>query len=185
MSDTYELSPFGLESLRKAFENDEHFLGIALPRIQLIMAIKKELDASNSLIWKVKYSPVNRAENCITVSLPDERKKFHFYYAIPLSLRLNVHLYLGDNTFNFFEAHPLLIQQGIIAENEYPVDATVNTLPHLVLSSRSDRFETSLLMATDYASEELRKSTLYRLLSEAFTTFNQPLSSIINGTYRL
>ncbi len=96
-----------------------------------------------------------------------------------------MHLYLGDNTFNFFEAHPLLIQQGVIAEDEYAVAATVNTLPHLVLSGRGYRYETSLLTTAGYETEALQQSRLYILLKDAFDKFNKGLFSIIDGTYRL
>lgn len=185
MSDTFELNTTGLDELRSAFSHDEHFQSIAWPRIRLINAIKDELEGAGELVWRVKYSPVNRAGNGIVISLPDERRKFHFYYTIPLSLRLTCHLYLGDNTFNFFEAHPLLIEQGIISAEEFRVEATSNTLPHLVLSQSSDRYEQHLLAQAIYDSQELRQSGLFQLLERSFKKFNQPLLSIINGTYQL
>ncbi|WP_439184368.1 hypothetical protein [Carboxylicivirga taeanensis] len=184
MSKIFELSKTGISALQQVFAADEHFINIALPRIRLVNAVREVLGAEH-LEWKVKYSPVNRSENCITVSLVDPRKKFHFYYAIPLSLRLSVHLYLGDNTFNFFEAHPLLIKQGVIAENEYPVEATVNTLPHLVLSSGGERYEHVLLNRDEYSSEELKSTGMYRILSTAFEKFNGALFAVIDGTCQL
>ncbi|TRX63192.1 hypothetical protein [Carboxylicivirga sp. M1479] len=185
MSKTVDLSEESLESLQKQLMHDEHFNSIALPRLKMINAIRKQLDDQGQLHWKVKYSPVNRSENSVIISLLDPRKKFHFYYNIPLGLRLQLQLYLGDNTFNFFEAHPLLIKLGVIDEATYPVQATMNTLPHLVLSKRKDAFETSLLMADELSTDAILQSRLYQLLQSVFNKFNAPLQSIINGKHQL
>jgi hypothetical protein len=92
---------------------------------------------------------------------------------------------LGDNTFNFFEAHPLLLEKGVIKEGEYPVDATMNTLPHLMLSSRKDKFEMKSLNSQVLDEDEVKQSALYQLLKQAFEKFNTPLFEIIKGTYQL
>lgn len=185
MSETFDLSETGLSDLRSTFADDEYFNSIAWPRLRFIEAIKKQLDVKVALDWKVKYSPINRAENRVMISLVDARNKFHFYYAIPLSLRLSVHLFLGDNTFNFFEAHPLLKQQGVIKEDEFRVAATSNTLPHLVLSQKTDRFEQAFLSTDEFNDEKLRESSLYQLLDASFRRFNQSLFHIIDGSYQL
>ena len=163
-------------------EGNAPFENIALPRLKFINAIKEQLAAHDNLEWNIKLSPVNRAENNVTISLVDDRKKFHFFYVIPLSLRLNVHLFLGDNTFNFFEAHPLLLKASVIKEGEFPVEATMNTLPHLVLTTKADKFEMSNLRKNELTPDEVKSSSLCQLLEKAFLRFNQPLFDIINGT---
>ncbi len=185
MSETFDLSESGLVDLKNAFASDENFSAIAWPRLRLIEALKNKLAVGDALSWKVKYSPVNSAENCVMISLFDARKKFHFYYVIPLGLRLNVYLFLGDNTFNFFEAYPLLIQKGVIQDDEYRVAATNNTLPHLVLSQKTDRYEVSMLADRKFSDDELQQSALFGMLDGAFKKFNSSLFSIIDGTYQL
>ncbi|MCG8579198.1 MAG: hypothetical protein MI866_04745 [Bacteroidales bacterium] len=185
MSETVSLSKEGIGALKQRFAGNEQFEIIALPRLNFIYAVKQQLKDFNNLEWNIKFSPVNRSENRVTISLVDDRKKFHFFYVIPLSLRLSVHLFLGDNTFNFFEAHPLLLEKGIIKEGEYPVDATMNTLPHLILSAPKDKFEMAVLSKPVLNEENIRQSSLYKLLNTAFERFNSPLFGIINGSYQL
>lgn len=185
MSETIYLSKEGIEALSQHLVGNEQFESIALPRLNLINAVKQQLSSYENLEWSIKFSPVNRSENCVIISLIDEQKKFHFFYIIPLSLRLKVQLFLGDNTFNFFEAHPLLLKKGIIKDGEYPVDATMNTLPHLMLSTRNDRFESAHLHSSKLSVDEVKQSCLYRLLKQSFEKFNTPLFDIINGTHQL
>ncbi|WP_430815396.1 hypothetical protein [Carboxylicivirga sp. RSCT41] len=185
MSETIILSKEGIGVLSKRFEGNEHFESIALPRLIFINAVRQQLSAHHDLLWNVKFSLVNRSENCVSISLVDDRKKFHFFYVIPLSLRLNVHLFLGDNTFNFFEAHPVLLDKGVFKDGEYPVEATMNTLPHLILNGHSDKFEMGVLHQKVLSGDDVKQSSLYRLLSQAFERFNPALFDIINGTHQL
>jgi len=172
-----------LSELIGQYRNDDHFLNIVMPRLRLLFAIKEEMN--HDLIWTLNYSPTNKMENCVNISLPDERKKFHLFYSIPLSIRLCVHLYLGDNTFNFFEAHPLLLKHQVIKEEEYKIEATINTLPHLVLTNRNDKYDQLLLSQTEYDSGEIRRSKVYTILEDAFNKFNPLLKQLINGELTL
>ncbi len=172
-----------IDQLREEYAFDEHFLNIAEPRLRLLNAVKTQIN--NDLVWTVNFSMTNKAENCVNISLPDERGKFHFYYSIPLVLNLSIHLYLGDNTFNFFEAHPLLLKQNVIKVDEYKIEATVNTLPHLVLTKRSDRYDRALLSEVEYEIEQLTKSNVYTTLSTLFQKFNPVLKQVINGGIQL
>lgn len=184
MSNLSLLSSSSILILSKNLADDEFFQSIALPRLRLLNIIKKQLDPKDEMSWQIKYSPTNKAENCVRISLPDERKKFHFYYELPLSLNCKVHLYLGDNTFNFFEAHPLLIQQNVIAENELKVDATMNTLPHLVLSKSKDKYERAML-SEHLKDGDVEKSQVFKILKDAFERFNPILLKIIDGSISL
>ncbi|GEM_PF-6073674 len=183
MSDIYELEIDSINRLKEQFNYDDHFISIVWPRLKLIHSVK-ELLSEASLQWKIKYKPTNKAENEVIISLIDERKKFHFYYSIPLTIGLAVKLYLGDNTFNYFEAQPLLINNNVIKEGEFKVSATVNSLPHLVLSQRSDRYEFNLLN-NEYSQTDIESSTIYKLLKQSFDRFNAPLYKIISGEYQL
>ncbi|MCT4589176.1 MAG: hypothetical protein N4A71_15240 [Carboxylicivirga sp.] len=184
MSDIYPLNEGTLGELSSRFAEDEHFTNIALPRLKLINAIRKKLVAYKNLEWNIKYSPTNRTENSVRISLFDERKKFHFFYVIPLSLGIQVHLYLGDNTFNFFEAYPLLLNNNVIKEEQFKVDATMNTLPNLVISKGKEKYERQLLEDAD-KDDEVRASRLYVTLEAAFKIFNDSLFRIINGTTKM
>jgi len=183
MSKALTLSKSVIKQLHDEYAYDEHFLNIVYPRLRFLNAIKEEM--SNELLWTVQYSMTNKMESSVNISLPDKRKKFHFYYAIPLTLRLSIHLYLGDNTFNFFEAHPLLLNHGILKEGEYKVEATLNTLPHLVLSKRSDKYDQSLLSKTEFKSDDLRNSNVYDILKASFQKFNPALMQLIDGSLQL
>lgn len=185
MSDIYPLSKETITELSSQYGADDHFMNIAQPRLELISAIKNQLTSFEKLEWNIKFSPTNRAENCVQISLNDERKKFHFFYVIPLSLGVNLHLYLGDNTFNFFEAYPLLLNNHVIEEGQFAVEATMNTLPHLLISNGKEKYERPLLQSENLADDAVRASKLYTLLEGAFKTFNAALFKIIDGTIRI
>ncbi|MBK3517983.1 hypothetical protein [Carboxylicivirga marina] len=185
MSDSLLLNTEGIELLKERFLLDEHFQNIALPRLRLISAVKEQLSGFENLQWKVNYAPVNRSENSVSISLSDPRKKFNFHYVIPLSLRLSVHLYLGDNTFNFFEAYPVLLKNNVIKEDDYKVNATMNTLPHLIVNKGSDKYELELLRKENLLTTDVHQSNLYLLLKSAFERFNSSLFDIIIGTVQI
>jgi len=185
MSDPIALSSGNIDELANIYAEDDHFLSIVLPRLKYIDAVRQSFGKEGLLEWKIKYSPVNRSASCVRISLFDKQKKFHFYYEIPLSIGLHIHLYLGDNTFNFFEAYPLLIEHGTMLKDEFLVEATVNTLPHLVLTGKKEKYEQAILRKDDYSQQLISESKLYNLLEQFFSRFNKVLYQIIDGTIQL
>lgn len=186
MSENLELSIESINSLVSKYHYSDHFVTIVEPRLRSLLYIKDVFPKTEQLEWNIVYAPVNKGSNSIKLSLIDPRKKFHFFYVIPLLHKFELNLFLGDNTFNFFEAHPLLIEKDVIQESDYKIAATLNTLPHLKLASATHSFDRVLLEAKESPSIEVIKNCqIYRAISEAHHQFTPPLYKIITGEWML
>lgn len=129
-------------------ENDwnDHFKLILWPRILTWLGLKEQFNSLESLDWKIHYTPENMHNNFISMHIKDEKDTFNFYFQVPLVQNLSFNLYLGDNTYNFFETYPLIIKNNLISEDEYKVKATSTILPHLLLSSANHKYSRDCLM---------------------------------------
>ncbi|MBI9062730.1 MAG: hypothetical protein JEZ14_12155 [Marinilabiliaceae bacterium] len=186
MSEKLELSSESINALVSKYHYSDHFVTIVEPRLRSLLHIKDVLPETAQLEWTIVYAPVNKGGNCVQLSLIDPRKKFHFSYVIPLLHKFELNLFLGDNTFNFFEAHPLLIEKEVIQESDYKIAATLNTLPHLKLASATRSFDRVLLEAKESPSiEAIKDCQIYRAISQAHLQFTTPLYKIINGEWML
>jgi len=186
MSEKLELSIESINALVSEYHYSDHFVTIVEPRLRSLLYIKDALPETEQLKWTIVYSPVNKGGNCVQLSLIDPRKKFHFFYVIPLLHKFELNLFLGDNTFNFFEAHPLLIEKEVIQESDYKIAATLNTLPHLKLAPATRSFDRVLLEAKESPSiEAIKDCQIYRAISEAHHHFTTPLYKIIKGEWML
>jgi len=186
MSEKLELSSKAINSLVSKYHYSDHFVSIVEPRLRSLLYIKDVLPETELLKWNIVYAPVNKGGNCVQLSLIDPRKKFHFFYVIPLLHKFELNLFLGDNTFNFFEAHPLLIEKEVIQESDYKISATLNTLPHLKLASATRSFDRVLLEENeDPSTDTIKNSQIYRTISEAHQLFTPSLYKIINGEWML
>lgn len=168
------------------FKDNEHFQCIAKARLLLLDNIRQQLDTVEGLEWTFTYTPVNTLANRVKISLKDPEGRFDFFLAIPLLLNYELHLYLGDHTFNFFEAYPLLISKSIFAEGDYPVKATSRIMAHLVVSGAITRYEQQALnsIETDNDCTAVDQRILDNI-KESLEKFIPPLNKIISGEWRL
>ena len=186
MSEKLELSSESINLLASKYHYSDHFVTIVEPRLRSLLYIKDVLPETKLLEWNIVYAPVNKGSNCVHLSLIDPRKKFHFFYVIPLLHKFELNMFLGDNTFNFFEAHPLLIEKGVIQESDYKIAATLNTLPHLKLAADVRSFDRVLLKAKQIPSvEDIKECHIYRAIAKAHHRFTARLYKIINGGWML
>jgi len=186
MSEKLELTSTSIDLLANKYHYSDHFVTIVEPRLRSLLYIKDVLPETELLEWNIVYTPVNKASNCVQLSLIDGHKKFHFFYTIPLLHKFELNLFLGDNTFNFFEAHPLLIEKAIIQESDYKIAATLNTLPHLKLAESTRYYDRSLLeMKNMPASGDIKECQIYKAIAKAHHHFTPPLYKIITGEWML
>lgn len=184
MSEKLQLTTENIEKLKLEYEFDDHFSSIALPRIAFLNKLKDLFIEHEKLNWELHYSPVHKASNCVRVVLNDPSDKFAFYFEIPLMQRFDLLLFLGNNTFNFFEAYPLLLSKGVFAEGDYKVKATSRILPHMDINTPRARYEYELLSEQTKVNEILN-SQIYKNVLAAFDKFNTPLFNIINAQWIL
>lgn len=184
MSDTKALNTHNIQLLNDLYSEDPHFSNIVKVRLAFLNRIKDLFIEDINLEWQIHFSATHRSSNCVRIVLKDLQSKFAFYYQIPLLQRFELHLYLGNNTFNFFEAHPFLIKKNVMRADEYKVKATTQILPHLDLSSRKVNFQRAF-MEESLPLENLMESQIYRKLNQAFGQFNEALFNIINSKWML
>jgi len=185
MSEMIDLSAESIDKLAEQYQDDVHFKHIAWPRLVFLLKIKALHSDMEHIEWSINYSPVNKANNSIRIQLQDPRGKFTFYYNIPILQRFQLQLYLGNNTFNFFEAHPLLIKKGVMQDDEFEIKATINTLPHLILSKNITRYDLDLLKEGIVDTNKIEGSKVSRCIDMAFEQFNEALFNIINAKWLL
>jgi hypothetical protein len=184
------LKNFTLENVKKIKQHNEwneHFNVILWPRILVWLGLKEQFIDIESIQWKIHYSPDNMNNNMISIHIKDPERVFNFYFQIPLIQKLNFNLFLGDNTYNFFEAHPLLLSNRIIKPNEFPVKASSNILPHLQLSTHVNKYNPqALIKINEINFKQLTKhDALINMLTYHFKKFIPALENIINGAWHL
>ncbi len=184
MSDITLLNSENIENLGQLYIDDPHFNTIVKPRILFLNKLQDLFIEESNLSWQINYSPTHRSSNCVRITLKDAQKKFAFYYQIPLLQRFELHLYLGNNTFNFFEAYPFLIEKEVMKEDEYKVKATTQILPHMVLSLRSTNYQREF-MDENLTLNAILDSNIYKNISNAFNQFNEALFNIIHSKWLL
>ncbi len=182
--------PFTLKEVQKLkAENDwnEHFNIILWPRILNWLDLSELFNEKKELEWRMHYTPNNMHSNMISAHIIDPNNTFNFYFQIPLKQKLQVNLYLGDSTYNFFEIYPLLKYKGIITDENPPVGATSTILPHLILSGNHNVYaqETIENINENNYSEITKNDPLINLLVHHFNKYIPVLQKIINGEWKL
>ncbi len=170
-------------------ENDwsDHFNLILWPRILIWLGLKEQFSENKNLKWMIHYTPDNMHNNFISMHIIDPADKFNFYFQCPMLEKFSLNLYLGDNTYNFFEAHPLLLEKKVIKENEYQVAATSTILPHLVLSTPNSMYSRDILYTINESNylDLTKYDPIINLLTFNFNKFISPIQKIINGEWKL
>ncbi len=179
-----------LENLNKLKEQNDwsdHFKLVVWPRALFWLGLKELFNDYSSLDWKIHYTPENMHNNFISMHINDPKNVFNFYFQIPLVEKMSFNLYLGDNTYNFFEIHPFLISMGVIEKEEFDIKATSTVLPHLVLSTPISKYDKGTLWNIDENNylEAVKIDSLINLLTLNFRKFIKPLEKIIKGDWIL
>ncbi len=179
-----------LENIQKLkAENDwsDHFNITLWLRLLIWLGLKEQFADKKELKWMIHYTPQNMHNNFVSMHIVDPADKFNFYFQCPLVEKFSLNLYLGDNTYNFFEAHPLLMEKNVFKDGEYPIAATSTILPHLVLSTKVSKYTKDCLYHIDESNYiELTKTDPFiNLLTLNFNKFITPIQKIINGEWKL
>jgi hypothetical protein len=184
------LKDFTLKNVQKIKQNNkwnDHFNFILWPRILVWLGLMEQFNDIKSVQWKIHYSPNNMNNNMISIHIQDPNKVFNFHFQIPLIQKLNFNLFLGDSTYNFFEAHPLLLSNGIMKPNEFPIKATSNILPHLLLSTPVNKYNPKTLQVINENNylQLTKHDALINMLTYHFKKFIPALENIIKGVWCL
>ncbi len=181
---------FTLENIQKLKEDNDwsdHFNLILWPRLLVWLGLKEQFSDYKELSWKIHYTPENMHNNFVSMHIQYPNETFNFYFQVPLVQNLSFNLYLGDNTYNFFEIYPRLISEGIFKEEDYKVAATSTILPHIVLSTPNTKYDRRMLMeiSEENYTELTKNDPLINLLILSFNKFIQPLQKVISGEWKL
>ncbi len=175
------------QKLKKENDWNDHFNLVLWPRILIWLGLKEQFADNKNLKWMIYYTPQNMHNNFISMHIIDPSDKFNFYFQCPMLEKFSFNLYLGDSTYNFFEAHPLLLENKIIKEDEYQIGATSTILPHLILSTPNSKYSRDILYKIDESNylEITKNDPIINLLTLNFNKFISPIQKIINGEWKL
>lgn len=181
-----DLTLNNLENLYAQNEWSDHFKLVVWPRSLFWLGLKEQFEDYN-LDWKIHFTPENMHNNFISMHVKDAKEVFNFYFQVPLVEKLSFNLFLGDNTYNFFEIQPLLISKGVIKENEFPIKATSTILPHLSLSTANSKYDKGILWSVNKQnySEVVKNDPLINLLVQVFKKFVPALEKVISNEWSL
>ncbi|GAF02493.1 hypothetical protein [Saccharicrinis fermentans] len=182
-----DLNLVNVKELKAQNEWSDHFKLVVWPRILFWLGLKELFVDHKQLDWKIHFTPDNMHNNFISMHIVDEKEVFNFYFQVPLVERLSFNLYLGDNTYNFFEIHPALIAKGVIKKEEIEIGATSNILPHLVLSTSNSKYDKRILWDIDEDNycKLVKYDPIINLLNANFIRFIPPLKKIIDNEWKL
>ncbi|WP_066627924.1 hypothetical protein [Labilibacter marinus] len=182
-----DLSLDNLIKLKTENDWNDHFNLVVWPRTLFWLGLKEQFAEYESLNWKIHFTPNNMHNNFISMHVTDPNEVFNFYFQVPLVEKLSLNLYLGDNTYNFFEIHPFLVSKGVIKPDEPEIKATSTILPHLLLSSTNTKYEKKTLwdIDTDNCLEIVKTDPIINLLIQRFKQYVPPLKKIISSEWAL
>ncbi|WP_068471584.1 hypothetical protein [Saccharicrinis aurantiacus] len=176
-----------LTQLKEENSWNDHFTITLWPRLLNWLGIIEQFKDYANIEWRLHYTPNNMHSNMLSAHIIDPNKTFNFYFQIPLKQNFQFNLYLGDNTYNFFEIHPFLVHKGVISNSEPKIEATSSILPHLVLSTENSKYQRATLMKinSDNYISITKNDPLINLLVLNFSKFIAPLNKIISGEWQL
>lgn len=141
--------PFNKNNLEKAikeYQNNQNFAHIALPRLKILLAIKKELKEISHLDWEFEYNHTNVNQNSVRIYFKNEiSNNFNFFYEIPLSMNFEFRVFLSNSTVHFLDIYNFLIEKKIIEKDQYRLKAEYHTIPHFIINSETKRYDHSII----------------------------------------
>lgn len=140
-----ELNSINIEKAKKEFLHDEVFQEIILPRLKIILNIKKELKNITSLFWDFEYNAFNTENNKINIKFNTNNPDFDFNYQIPLRQSFELRLFLSNSSIHFIKIYNFITDQNFISKEKYPLRAQYRVLPHLILSTEIKRYDIATL----------------------------------------
>ncbi len=182
-----DLTIENIQKLQEQNDWSDHFNLVVWPRLLVWLGLKDQFLDYKDLNWKVHYTPDNMHNNFVSMHVNDPNQTFNFYFQIPLVQNFSFNLYLGDSTYNFFEIYPKLIEEGVVNDGEFKIQATSTILPHLVLSTPQSKYERKVLMEINEKNYSVlvKNDPLINLLIWNFNRFIKPLQMIVDGKWSL
>lgn len=141
--------PFTTANLEKAinaYQDYQNFTHTALPRLKILLAIKKELKDISGLEWEFEYNHSNIKQNSVKIHFKHQiSTDFNFYYEIPLSMNFELRVFLSNSTIHFLDLYNFLIEKKIINKDQYRLKAEYHTIPHFIINSETRRYNMAIL----------------------------------------
>lgn len=140
------LTKENIGKVHDTFSNHPHFSEIIHPRLKILNNIKKELKDYPDLEWSFNYDHVNMHNNHVQLQyLPCRGTDFTFFFQIPLIQGFEFRLFLGTSSVHFIDLYNYLINNNLIAKNDYPIKAEYRTIPHFILNGNTKRYQMKTL----------------------------------------
>jgi hypothetical protein len=135
-----------LEKFRQEYSDNENFMHIALPRLKILYAIKKELKSLSELDWYVEFNHSDVNLNRVILKYrQSENKDFNFYYEIPLNLKFELRIFLSNSSIHFIDLYSFLLEKKIIEKDQFTIKAAYHTIPHFLINSGTKRYDMGII----------------------------------------
>ncbi len=132
----YILNRCNIDKAIETFSENEHFKHIALSRLLVVYAIKKQLKNITDIKWYFEYNFANVNDNRILLSYqPAEQTGLELFFEIPLNQKFELRAFLGISSAHFLDIYNFLIENEIIQENQFVLKAAYHTIPHFILNT--------------------------------------------------
>ncbi|MBI9060066.1 hypothetical protein L3049_21165 [Labilibaculum sp. DW002] len=178
--------PFNKVNLNKAikeYQANQNFIHTALPRLNILLAIKKELKSISNLEWEFEYNHTNVNQNAVRIQFRNQiSNDFNFFYEIPLSMNFELRAYLSNSTVHFLDLYNFLIDKNIIKKDQFALKAEYHTIPHFILNTKTKRYDMSILnqySLSDEIDDQIIDKKVKADIENGFDQFNLIFEEII------
>lgn len=172
-----------LEKFSQEYSGNENFTHIALPRLKILYAIKKELKSISKLDWYVEFNHSDINLNRVILRYrQSDNKDFNFYYEIPLSLKFELRIFLSNSSIHFIDLYNFLLEKKIIKKDQFAIKAAYHTIPHFLINSETKRYDMKIISKyskLDQGDEKLIDEKVKKEIQTATQIFNPIFDQII------
>ena len=142
----YIFTTANLEKLIQEYSENQNFTLNVLPRIKILLAIKKELNTIPQLDWQIEFNHTDVNLNRITIRYKNQvSTDFNFFYEIPLSLKFELRVFLSNSSIHFIDLYNFLLEKEIISKDQFLIKAAYHTIPHFVINSETKRYDMGII----------------------------------------
>lgn len=152
----YLFTTANLEKLIQEYSENQNFTLNILPRIKILLAIKKELNTIPQLNWQIEFNHTDVNLNRITIHYKNQvNNDFNFFYEIPLSLKFELRVFLSNSSIHFIDLYNFLLEKEIISKDQFSIKAAYHTIPHFVINSETKRYDMGIISKYSTNNDQL------------------------------
>lgn len=179
----YPFTATNIEKLNQEHSMNQNFTQNVCPRLKILHAIKKNLNAIPNIDWYVEYNHIDVNMNRITIQYQNKAcKDFNFFYEIPLSLKFELRVFLSNSSIHFIDLYNFLLENKIMKKDQFSIKAAYHTIPHFIINSSTKRYDMNIInkySISNDQNENLIDEKVKNDIQSGFEIFNPIFDQII------